>query len=130
VSRPTSNRREAVRLAAADGHGIVAIRIRPGHPASVVDVSATGALLETSHRLLPGASVDLHIETRSHRASFRARVVRCTVARVRAAAIAYHGAVAFERHLPWFASLDDGVASDAAQRAAVPPRAPATRAAV
>jgi hypothetical protein len=105
MTKRTTNRRQAARWARFDDHRIVAIRIRPGHAASVVDVSASGALLETAHRLLPGAAVDLHIETDRDRASLRGRVVRCAVAAVRAASLSYRGAVVFDRHLPWLAAL-------------------------
>lgn len=107
LTRGTSNRRQAVRLVRFDDHRIVSVRIRPGHAAMVIDVSASGALLETAHRLLPGTTVDLHLETDSTRASLRARVVRCAVAAVRAASLSYRGAVTFDRHLPWLAALGE-----------------------
>jgi hypothetical protein len=125
-----TNRREAARLTAQDNHGIVSIRIRPGHAASVVDVSASGVLIETAHRLLPGTAVDLHIEAGGDRASFRARVVRCAVVSVRAAGIAYRGAVAFDRQLPWFATVDGDAGVRSGARTIMPAWAPATPVAV
>jgi PilZ domain len=100
VTQPIDRR--AARRRRGDEHGIVAVRIRPGHPARVVDVSAVGALLETHHRLLPGASVDLHMNTDHQRISIRGHVVRCAVARLHPA-LCYRGAVAFDRRLSWFA---------------------------
>ena len=97
-----AHRRET-RRHAPDAHGIVSTRIRPGHPARFIDVSAAGALIETPIRLLPGRSVELLVEARDRRATIRAHVVRCSVARVRPSSMCYRGAVAFERHLPWFA---------------------------
>jgi hypothetical protein len=101
MSEPGRNRRKHTRLAASDDHGIVSVRIRPGHAAALVDVSSHGALLETAHRLLPGHAVELQIETDKARANVRGRVVRCAVVRLRAASLLYRGAVAFDRHLPW-----------------------------
>jgi hypothetical protein len=96
------DRRQCRRVPDANEHGIRSIRIRPGHAANVVDVSSSGALVETSHRLLPGAVVELHVETDGQRANVRGRVVRCSVVRVRAATVFYRGGIAFDRHLPWF----------------------------
>jgi DNA-binding NtrC family response regulator len=50
-------------------HGILCVRIRPGHPAALLDVSADGALIETAHRLLPGTIVVLHLESSAARSA-------------------------------------------------------------
>jgi hypothetical protein len=71
-----------------------------------VDISERGALLDTAHRLLPGHSVELQIQTDTERTSVRARVVRCEVVAVGAASISYRGAVVFERHLAWLAHAE------------------------
>jgi hypothetical protein len=81
-------RRGTKRLAALDDHRIVSACVRPGHRARLIDVSAGGALIETSPRLLPG--------------SIRGQVLRCAVVRVRPTWVCYRGAIAFDRHLPWF----------------------------
>lgn len=120
------DRRQSRRLA-ADAHGITAVRIRPGHGATILDASAAGALLETSHRLLPGTPVELHMETGTERFCVRARVVRCVVAQVRAAAVRYRGAVAFDRHLPWFVAAEGYVVPGSEQRVRLAERADATR---
>ena len=133
MTTPTTNRREASRLTHHHDHGIVSVRIRPGHAASLVDISASGALLETMHRLLPGTTIDLHVETAGERARFRGRVVRCAVVSVRAAAVAYRGAVAFDHPLPWFAIVSGraGVAGvESGARTILPAWAPVTPAAV
>lgn len=96
------DRRAMRRLEAVEQHGIVSAFVRPGHRARLVDVSAGGALIETSHRLLPGASVELQVETGADRASIRGQVLRCAVVRVRPTWICYRGAIAFDRYLPWF----------------------------
>jgi PilZ domain-containing protein len=101
----TTDRRTMKRLHRIEEHGVVAARVRPGHRAHLVDVSAAGALIETSYRLLPGASLELHLETESTHTRIRGRVLRCAVVRVRPSCVCYRGAIAFDHSLPWF--VDD-----------------------
>ena len=102
MSRKHSERRGA-RRHGVDEHGIVRARIRPGHQVTLIDLSPGGALVEADRRLLPGSAVELHIQSADRHASMRGRVLRCSVVRVRAESICYRGAIAFDRHLPWFA---------------------------
>lgn len=102
MSDSSPDRRGTRRLEAFDQHRIVSACVRPGHRARVIDVSASGALIETAHRLLPGTPVELHVETRTDRANVRGRVLRCAVVRLRPTWVCYRGAIAFDRHLPWF----------------------------
>jgi PilZ domain len=104
MSHNPTDRRGARRLDAFDEHRIVSACVRPGHKARLIDVSSGGALIETNHRLLPGTSVELQVENESDRASMRGRVLRCAVVRVRPTWVCYRGAIAFDRHLPWFVS--------------------------
>ncbi len=97
------DRRRSRRRAAGDDHGIVSAHVRPGRRVAVVDVSAGGALVDSPFRLLPGTAVELQLETDTRRASMRGCVVRCSVIRVRSAAVCYRGAIAFDHHLAWFA---------------------------
>ena len=119
-----TDRRKARRHNEEKAHGIVSARVRPGHDAKVIDVSASGALIETHHRLLPGTVVDLKVERDCGCTAVRARVLRCAVFRVRPSYVCYRGAIGFERHLPWLVA---GSASGLrAARRAVPERAPDT----
>jgi hypothetical protein len=95
------DRRRAKRVRLVAEHGILLARVRPGHDATVVDVSAHGALVETAHRLLPGRSVELHFETLYERVAIRGRVQRCSVADLRDRGISYRGAVGFDSPLSW-----------------------------
>ena len=116
VTIPNMDRRRAPRRHCADEHGIISARVRPGKRIVVVDVSAKGALIEASHRLLPGASVELHLDTAQQRATVRGRVLRCHVARVRPTSVCYRGAIVFDSDLPWLAGDgDDGYAVHAAE---------------
>lgn len=127
MSESTPDRRQTRRLLHSDEHGIVSTRVRPGHRAKLIDVSADGALIETNHRLLPGTCVELHVETRSHRTNVRGRVLRCAIVLVRPSWVCYRGAIGFERHLPWLLDEDLGAMVFAATRSALPDRAVATR---
>jgi hypothetical protein len=72
------------------------VRLRTGAELSVVDVSDGGALVEGT-RLLPGTHLDVHVTTRDGRILVRSRVVRSYVVNLRADAVRYRGALAFER---------------------------------
>ena len=103
VVRPVGEeRRSAPRHRDVEQHGIVSTHVRPGHRAMLIDISAHGALLETEHRLLPGASVELLLERRHYRAGIKGRVLRCAIVRIHASSICYRGAIGFDRGLPWF----------------------------
>lgn len=126
MTHPIVERRRMRRLSRVDQHRITATRIRPGHHAVTLDVSAGGALIETAYRLLPGTSVELHVETDTRQTRLRGEVLRCAVAKVRADAVCYRGAIRFDRHLPWFVDESAGQASAPDARPAHPSRAAAT----
>lgn len=122
----TSDRRRVRRHKQVEDHGVVSVRIRPGHSAAVVDVSTGGVLIETNYRLRPGHVVELHMETKSRRASMRGRVLRCAVVQVRPSYVCYRGAIGFDAPLPWLIE-DEGYPVPSAQtRAGEPFRATAT----
>jgi len=83
-------------------HGIGRVRLRPGLEVSLVEISAGGALIESSRPLRPGAAVELQLEAGSERATPRGRVVRCEVASVVATGVSYRGAIGFDARLAWF----------------------------
>ena len=111
----SEERRRNRRHTRPEDHRIVAARVRPGYDALVVDVSAGGVLIESNCRLLPGTSVQLqlrqHADADQKSATqqseiVRGRVLRCAICGLRSNAVCYRGAIAFDRHLPWF--LEDG----------------------
>jgi hypothetical protein len=126
MSPAMPNRRQTRRRRHIDEHGIVSARVQPGQRARLIDVSAGGALIETSHRLLPGASVELHVETNSRRTSVRGRVLRCAVVRVRPTWVCYEGAIGFDHHLPWFVDEAGYLVPSVDARSAPPFRGDAT----
>ena len=93
----TQERRGTPRITPA-GDGLDQIRLRPGRVARVVDLSASGALIETDWRLLPGVRLELQIGDPTL-FSVAGRVLRCYVARLRADQIRYRGALAFDQRL-------------------------------
>ena len=102
------DRRRARRRRTIHDHGIVTARVRPGREASLVDVSAGGALVETTYRLLPGARIELHVATGERRTSVRGGVLRSVVVGVRAAGMCYRSAIGFDRLLSWFVDGEAG----------------------
>jgi hypothetical protein len=103
-SAARTERRRSRRYGAAREHQIVSARIPPGHRVRLIDVSASGSLLETNQRLLPGKDMELLMDTGSHaQITVHGRVMRCAVVRVCASFICYRGAIEFDDYLPWFA---------------------------
>jgi hypothetical protein len=126
MSHSQSDRRQTTRHRQIEVHGVVATRVEPGNHARLIDVSAGGALIETSHRLLPGAAVELHMESKTQRAAVRGRVLRCAVVRVRPTFVCYRGAISFDRHLPWFVDASGCPVPSVDSRPAEPMRADVT----
>jgi hypothetical protein len=97
-----TERRRSIRYSHVEDHGIVSARIRPGHAATVIDVSAGGALVETPRRLLPGSTVEIQVERTEDRLAVRGTVSRCGVSRIHSTIVWYRGAIVFDSLLPWF----------------------------
>ena len=87
-------------------HGIISARVRPGHFVAVIDVSAGGASIEISRRLLPGSAVDLQISTTRQGTTLRGRVLRCAVVGLHSASVSYRAAIAFDSQWPGFLESD------------------------
>jgi hypothetical protein len=102
------DRRQSTRHRSFAEHGIARARLRPGLDVELVEISAAGALIETSRPLRPGAVVELQLEVSGERATARGRVVRCEVASLIATRVSYRGAIGFEARLAWFAEETGG----------------------
>jgi hypothetical protein len=92
-------RRRALRRPVAAGEPLAAARLRTGGQLRIVDASSSGALAETTERLLPGRHLDVHVISAQGRVLVRARVARAYVARLEADAVHYEAALAFDRAL-------------------------------
>jgi hypothetical protein len=101
VKSAAVERRRARRQKSTREHGIESARIRRGVQVAIVDVSAGGVLIETSHRLLPGMPLDIHLERNKRLSTIRGRVLRCAVVRLTPNIVCYRGAIGFDQHLPW-----------------------------
>ena len=99
VASEPIDRRCATRRRLPEEHGILLARVRPGHKAIILDVSTRGALIETGHRVLPGAPIELHVQRQHGATTIRGLVVRCAVACVGSSTVRYRAAVAFEGEL-------------------------------
>ena len=96
-----ADRRRAARRHYAHGRLPPAARIRPGTPVTVVDLSATGTLVESALRCKPGARCELVVTMGDGREqAVRAQVARCYVARLSASTVRYRTALAFEQPRP------------------------------
>ena len=122
------DRRSDPRFSHVDDHGIVAARIRAGADVAVLDASAGGALLETTQRLRPNASVEVQLSTADAQVVARGRVIRCLVSRLSPGVVWYRGAIAFDRGLPWMpiASRTEFALPGAELRPSSSERGPAT----
>jgi PilZ domain-containing protein len=99
--RHLADRRSSIRTSALAEFGIGHLRVRPGHEASLIDISTHGALIETAFRLLPGRHIELQIERGDQLTPVRGRVMRCTVTRVLASRVSYQGGIGFDQPLGW-----------------------------
>ncbi len=94
-------RRAEQRHPAQAFHAIATVRVRPGIQATLIDLSASGAQLETARRLLHGSFVHVQFLTGHGVTTVRARVVRNHVGTLSACLIRYRSAVRFDRRLSW-----------------------------
>jgi hypothetical protein len=80
----------------------ISARIRGGREITVIDVSASGALIAGARPLRPGARVEMHLTLDKRHVIVAAHVTRCLVAAIDAdRGITYHSALAFEGRFDW-----------------------------
>ena len=89
-------RRRASRRMPEAVEALSRMRLRAGRELHVIDVSASGALVEGDTRLLPGTHVDVHVVTAGGRVLVRSRIVRAFVSAVWSDRVLYRGALAFD----------------------------------
>ncbi len=115
TSEPAARRYAASAFPEIDG-----VRLNPsGAPATLVNLSATGALIECASRELPGRALTLEFLGAFVPASIGGRVVRCDVSGIAAdGSLRYHLGVAFHARIALANDVEaDGVPSGAVRPA-------------
>jgi hypothetical protein len=90
-------KRRSTRRHPNSGEALARFRMRLGPELDVLNVCDTGALVEATVRLAPGARLDVHVTTHAGRVLVRCRVVRSFACFVAADAIRYRGGLAFDQ---------------------------------
>ena len=108
-----SNRRVDPRYPAAAIPAITAMRLSPGEAVTLVNISASGVLVEGKTRFVPGTRVTVHFEGTIKPNQIKARVVRCQVSAIGSGgSLQYQSAIAFEGRMDL--PVDEAVAPIAA----------------
>jgi hypothetical protein len=93
-----ADRRKQARMAA---QGAAAL-MRPGQRLVVIDVSASGALVEGGRPLRPGSDIEVQLEGDARSGMVAAHVTRCSVAALHGeSGITYRAALAFNQACDW-----------------------------
>jgi PilZ domain len=100
ISIPETNRRVDPRYPADAVRGITGTRLSPGDTVTLVNISASGALVEGKTRFVPGTQVTLHFEGTFTPNQVKGRVVRCQVSAIGGGgSLLYHSALSFQTRL-------------------------------
>ena len=92
-----SNRRVDPRYPAAVIPAITGMRLSPGEAVTLVNISASGVLVEGKTRFVPGTRVTVHFEGTIKPNQIKARVIRCQVSAIGGGgSLQYQSAIAFE----------------------------------
>ena len=92
-----SNRRVDPRYPAAVIPAITAMRLSPGEAVTLVNISASGVLVQGKTRFVPGTRVTVHFEGTIKPNQIKARVIRCQVSAIGGGgSLQYQSAIAFE----------------------------------
>ena len=88
------------RYPAANVSGITGMRLSPGDIVSLVNISASGVLIEGKTRFVPGTRLTVIFEGPSAPGSVKGRVVRCQVSAIGGGgSLHYQVAIAFEARI-------------------------------
>jgi hypothetical protein len=114
-----TNKRVDPRYPAAAVPAITGMRLSPGEAVTLVNMSASGVLVEGKTRFVPGTRVTVHFEGTIKPNQIKARVVRCQVSAIGGGgSLQYQSAIAFEGR------MDVPVEESALPPGAVAPPAP------
>jgi hypothetical protein len=99
AAAPEVNRRNGHRYQASAVPEITAVRLSSGDAVVMINISASGILLEGRMRLVPGKQVTLEFEGSISAKQIKGRVVRCQVSAIESGALKYRTAIAFAQPL-------------------------------
>ena len=92
-----SNRRVDPRYPPSAMPAITGMRLSPGEAVSLVNISASGVLVQGKTRFVPGTRVTVHFEGTIKPNQIKARVIRCQVSAIGSGgSLQYQSAIAFE----------------------------------
>lgn len=103
--------------------GITSMRLSPGDAVRLVNLSASGVLVEGKTRFVPGTRVSVIFEGPKAPPTVKARVVRCQVS-----AIAGGGSLQYQSAIQFEQKIEVPVDEAALPQAAAPPPPPAPKA--
>ena len=116
VDVPIQSKRLDPRYPAASVPGIKSVRLSPGDTVTLVNISASGVLVEGKTRFVPGTRLTVILEGEVKPPQVKGRVVRCQVSAIGGGGtLKYQSAIAFEGRLE--------LPVDEAPKAAAPPQA-------
>jgi hypothetical protein len=98
ASESSSNRADA-RYPSDAVPEITGLRVSPGDRATLVNISASGLLMESATRFAPGLTVTVFFEGTLATPQIKARIVRCQVSAIDKGTLKYQTALAFEHRL-------------------------------
>ena len=100
VNQPSTTNRAEPRHRPEAVPEIAAIRLSPGDAGQIVNISASGLLMESHTRYAPGGRVTVHFEGPIAIKQIKGRIVRCQVSAIgEKGALHYQTAVAFSGRL-------------------------------
>lgn len=116
-------RRADTRYPAAAVPGIKGIKLSPGDAVGLLNVSASGVLVEGKTRFVPGTRVTVAFDGPVTPKQIKGRIVRCQVSAIAAGgSLQYQSGIAFEGRITL--PLDESVETPAAEPEKKPAAAP------
>jgi hypothetical protein len=96
---PEVDRRHEPRYPASAVPEITAVRLSSGDPLTLINVSASGMLVQGKTRLVPGKQVTIEFDGIISPKQIKVRVVRCQVSAIESGSLQYRTALVFAQRL-------------------------------
>ena len=104
--KPAVERRAAPRLSPSAIPSLKSVRLVAGPEVRLINISRSGALVESEARLSPGSNLCIRLVTEESMYLLKGRVVRARAAAFAGTTIRYQIAVAFDEELPILAGAE------------------------